>query len=55
MYCLLLIRRRTFLSRYGFIGEPTFPIEEKLKEYEGITGDKDLIRKAWENIEQRAT
>lgn len=31
------------------------PFEEKLKEYGGITGDEDLIRKAWENIEVHAT
>jgi len=27
------------------------PFEEKLKEYEKLTGDQDVIRKAWENIE----
>jgi hypothetical protein len=27
------------------------PFEEKLREYEGMTGDEDVIRKAWENIE----
>ncbi len=31
------------------------PFEEKLKEYEEITGDKDVIKKAWENIEVYAT
>jgi hypothetical protein len=27
------------------------PFDEKLKEYRGITGDEDVIRKAWENVE----
>ena len=31
------------------------PFEEKLKEYRGITGDEDVIRKAWQNIEVYAT
>ncbi|NIS69901.1 MAG: hypothetical protein GTO12_13410 [Proteobacteria bacterium] len=31
------------------------PFEEKLKDYEKITGDEDVIRKAWENIEEKAT
>jgi len=31
------------------------PFEEKLKEYGAVTGDEDVIRKAWENIEVYAT
>lgn len=27
------------------------PFDEKFKEYGGITGDEDVIRKAWENVE----
>jgi len=31
------------------------PFDAELKEYEAITGDKDVIRKAWENVEVYAT
>jgi hypothetical protein len=28
------------------------PFDEKIKEYKGITGDPEIVRKAWENIEK---
>jgi hypothetical protein len=31
------------------------PFDEKIKEYKGITGDPEIVRKAWENIEEYAT
>ena len=31
------------------------PFEEKLKEYEKITGDERIIKSAWEKIEEYAT
>jgi hypothetical protein len=30
------------------------PFDEKIREYKGITGDPEIVRKAWANIEEYA-
>jgi hypothetical protein len=44
-------KRIKYRSKPGVL----IPFEEKLKEYGSITGDADIIKKAWEDIEEYAT
>jgi hypothetical protein len=53
----MTMARETPESRIKYRPQPgsLIPFDEKIREYKGITGNPDIVRKAWENIVEYAT